>query len=228
MDTVKVRTRLPTVPFPLVAKDREEIKTDRLILRPFTQEVLLDVHSLRIQPEVMVFTRRGVPDKDVAETQERINPVLPPNDATTYNWVIYEAATGDLVGCGGFCAFSETMAWAEVGYIFKKEHWGKGYATEFLRAWTQAWWRLPRSEIEIEVPLSTVEDVPVGTDGVREVGNDRVVAVIEAYNSSSRRVLEKCGFRQATTWSEPDDRTGLQGAEAALVGFVAIGPEHGV
>ncbi|KAH7027819.1 GNAT domain-containing protein [Microdochium trichocladiopsis] len=228
MDNVKVRAQLPTVPYPLVSEGRSEIRTERLILRPFTQDVLEDMHSLRIQPEVMVFTRRGVPDKDLAETQERINPVLPPNDATTHNWVVYEAATGEMVGCGGFFMFSSLMGWPEVGYMFKKEHWGKGYATEFLQAWLTSWWELPRSEVELEVPISTVDDVPAGADGTRVVGADRVVAMIEAYNVPSQRVLEKCGFRKTVEFNEPDVRPGKEGAEVAVVGFVATRPTRSV
>ncbi|KXJ86251.1 GNAT domain-domain-containing protein [Microdochium bolleyi] len=228
MEKVRVRTYLPTVPLPLVSEGRAEIRTERLVLRPFTQDVLEDMHSLRIQPEVMIFTRRGVPDTDLAETQERINPVLPPNDATTYNWVIYEAQAGGIVGCGGFFAFSETMGWPEVGYMFKKEHWGKGYATEFLRAWLEAWWKLPRSEVELEVPVSTVEDMPAAEDGVRVVDKDLVVALIEAHNHSSRRVLEKSGFRQAMFLDEPDKRAGCDGAKVTVVGFVAAAPDNDV
>lgn len=225
MDKVKVRALLPTVPLPLVSEGRGEMRTERLILRPFTQAVLEDMHSLRTQPEVMAFTRRGVPDKDVAETQERINPVLPPNDATTHNWVIYEAGSGDMVGCGGFFAFSSDMGWAELGYMLKREHWGKGYGTEFVEAWLKAWWELPRSaEAELEVPLCTVDDVPVGIDGVRSVGKDRVVAMIEAYNVPSQRVLEKCGFRKVVEFDEADKRPGKEEAMVSVVGYIASRP----
>ncbi|KXJ88852.1 GNAT domain-domain-containing protein [Microdochium bolleyi] len=228
MEKVKIRTPLPTVPLPLVAEGREDIRTERLILRPFTQAVLEDMHSIRAQPEVMAVSRRGIPDKDLAETQERINPVLPPNDAITYNWVIYEAQTGDFVGCGGFHMFSELVAWPEIGYMFKKEHWGKGYATEFLRAWLEAWWKLPRTEVEIEVPVSTVEglDALVGVDGVHVVDKDRVIALVEQHNTSSRRVLEKSGFRQTTVLKEPNNRPGFEGAEITLFVFAATAPER--
>ncbi|KAJ1327039.1 GNAT family N-acetyltransferase [Microdochium nivale] len=227
MDKLKIHTYLPTVPLPLVSEGREEIRTQRLILRPFTQDVLEDMHSLRIQPEVMAFSRRGFPDKDLAETQERINPVLPPHDATTHVWAIYEAQTGDVVGCGGFSAFCEPMGWPEIGYMLKKEHWGKGYATEFLRAWLEAWWELPRSEVEIEVPVGTLEDdgTPVGTDGLRVVEKDRVVALVEEHNTSSLRVLEKSGFRQTTVLKEASNRAGMEGTEITVFGLVATAPE---
>ncbi|KAH7024571.1 GNAT domain-containing protein [Microdochium trichocladiopsis] len=230
MEKVKVRTYLPTVPLPLVSEGREEIRTERLILRPFTPGVLEDMHSLRTQREVMDSSRRGLTDKDLAETLEHISPVLPPNDATTYRWVIYEAQTGNFVGSGGFTIFCESMGWPEIGYMLKKEYWGRGYATEFLCAWLEAWWKLPRSEVEIEVAKGTIEeDTPVvGADGVRVVSKDRVVALVVEHNNSSRRVLEKAGFRQATLLTEMNNRAGLEGTEITSFGFVATAPEKDI
>jgi len=226
MEKINIRTHLPTVPLPLVSEGRGEIRTERLILRPLTQDVLEDMHSMRAQPEVMAVSRRGVPDKDLAETQELINPMLPPNDATSYRWVIYEAHTGDFVGSGGVASFRETLGgWPEIGYMLKKEHWGKGYATEFLGAWLEAWWKLPRSEIETKVLASTIEEnAPVGTDGVQEVSQDRVAALIEQHNISSQRVVEKCGFRRATSFNEPSAHARSKGTEITVFVYVATAP----
>lgn len=231
MEEIKIRTRLPTVPLPLVSEGRGEIRTQRLILRPFTQDVLEDMHSLRSQPEVMAASRRGVPDKDLAETQQLIAPMLPPNDATTYKWAIYEAQTGDFVGSGGYGRAGAIAGdWPEIGYMLKKQHWGKGYATEFLGAWLEAWWKLPRSEVKMEVPASTVEeDAPVcGANGVREVSRDRVIAFIEQNNTSSQRVVEKCGFRRAASFKEPNTHAGFQGTEITVFVYVATAPAKDV
>ena len=56
----------------------------------------------------------------------------------------------------------------EIGYILKKSAWGKGYATEACN-------RLLKFAFE-ETPLQ------------------EVVAVIDAENTASRKVLEKCGL----------------------------------
>ena len=72
---------------------------------------------------------------------------------------------GALLGSTGF-AF-ETPQRAATGYVFAKDAWGKGYATEALGG-----------VIEI----------------ARGIGVVRLYALCHPDNSASRRVLEKCGF----------------------------------
>ena len=70
-----------------------------------------------------------------------------------------------MLGSTGF-AF-ETPQRAATGYVFAKDAWGKGYATEAVRG-------------VIEV--------------ARGIGVVRLYALCHPDNSASRRVLEKCGF----------------------------------
>ncbi|KAI1383882.1 acyl-CoA N-acyltransferase [Hypoxylon trugodes] len=200
----KVKTTLPTRPFPPNA-EREHIRTERLIIRPFTEDDLDGIYSLRTQPEVMIFTMVGRIDADKEATRAYLSRFLPPNDLKTYNNVICLASTGELIGCGGAPSDSTngwpTFGWPEIGYIFKLEHWGKGYATEFLRAWLDQWWSLPRSEVEVKVDAQSV-------DGSGEVP-EMVMAVIEAHNKSSRRVLEKAGFQEFRRWVDTEEKNGI-------------------
>ncbi|KAJ4290649.1 hypothetical protein N0V88_006396 [Collariella sp. IMI 366227] len=55
---------------------RQPILTERLLLRAFTPEDTA-FHELRTQPEVMHWTAAGVPDKDVAASQAKLDPFLP-------------------------------------------------------------------------------------------------------------------------------------------------------
>lgn len=80
-------------------------------------------------------------------------------------YVIFSRAEGTLLGSTGF-AF-ETSSRAITGYIFARDAWGRGYATESLRAMVDL-----APQIGIRV-LSASTHV------------DHVI---------SRRVLEKCGF----------------------------------
>jgi RimJ/RimL family protein N-acetyltransferase len=67
----------------------------------------------------------------------------------------------------------------EIGYGFAPADWGQGYATEAVRALTAHF---------------------LQESGVRTVTAQTAVA-----NPASRRVLEKCGFRQTgTAWDEED------------------------
>ncbi|KAI0458176.1 acyl-CoA N-acyltransferase [Xylaria acuta] len=215
---IKVKTTLPTHPFPANSA-RSPIRTERLVIRPLTQDDFGALRSLRTQPEVMVHTAAGKIDGDLAETQTRLDPFLPPRDADTYNPAICLASTGEFIGLGGVFSTHSELGWPEVGYMLKKEHWGRGYGTEFLRAFLEAWWSLPRSEAETTVDALSV-DAREG-DTVPEM----LSAMVESTNTGSLRIMEKAGFKQFKTWKEVSRHPGTEGTEVTLVGFVNLGPQ---
>ncbi|KAK8016485.1 GNAT domain-containing protein [Apiospora rasikravindrae] len=223
---IKVKTTLPKQPFPPNA-DRQPIRTERLLIRALTQDDLQAVHELRTQPEVMIFTARGRVDANPAETQERIDSFLPPRgDRETYNTAVCLAATGELLGLGGVHNRASTaLGWPEIGYMFKREHWGRGYATEFMRAFLERWWALPRVEAEVEVDARSVAVAAADRDGGLADGNgERVVpemlsAIVDANNPGSLRVMQNAGFERFKEWQEPDSRVGFEGKDVTLVAF---------
>ncbi|RYC56318.1 hypothetical protein CHU98_g9894 [Xylaria longipes] len=197
---IKVKTTLPTHPFPSNSA-RPAIRTERLIIRPLTQDDFEALRSLRTQPE------------------SRLDPFLPPGDADTYNQAICLASTGEFIGLGGVFRTTSELGWPEVGYMLKKEHWGRGYGTEFLKAFVQAWWSLPRSETETMVDALSV-DAREG-DAVPEM----LSAMVESTNAGSLRIMKKAGFKQFKTWKEVSQHPGSEGAEVTLIGFVNLRPE---
>lgn len=80
-------------------------------------------------------------------------------------YLVESREDGCLLGSSGF-AF-ETASRAATGYVFAKAAWGKGYATETLRA-----------IVEI----------------ARDVGIVRLYALCHVEHPASWRVLEKCDF----------------------------------
>jgi [ribosomal protein S5]-alanine N-acetyltransferase len=73
--------------------------------------------------------------------------------------------TGALLGSTGL--FYKSPSRAVTGYVFAREAWGKGYATESLRAMI---------------------------DVARQTGVERLEAICHAEHAPSTKVLEKCGF----------------------------------
>ncbi|KAI0001235.1 acetyltransferase domain-containing protein [Xylariaceae sp. FL0662B] len=197
---IKVKTTLPTHPLP-PNPERPPIQTARLIIRPFAPGDLAGIHALRAQAEVMEFSSAGRPDRDLAETRAFMDGVLAPRDAETFNHAVCLAATGELVGVGGVRG---------LGYLFNREHWGRGYATEFLRAWLRAWWALPRSEAVVEVDAQSVS-------GGEEEVPEMLYAMVEERNSGSVRVLEKLGFRMYERCVVPEDREGRDPVDVPIV-----------
>ncbi|KAI4593522.1 hypothetical protein KJ359_009208 [Pestalotiopsis sp. 9143b] len=224
--TVQVRTTLPRRPLP-PNPSRAAIATARLTVRPFRPGDLAGYGLLRAQPEVMAFTAAGRVDRDAAETRSKLDLFLAPHDARTFNFAICLGdGDGELIGVGGVHSFGGGQGWPEVGYMLKREYWGRGYATEFLRGFVGAWWALEREEAVIHVDgesLAVADGSEKGVTGEEHEPRpaaECLTAVVEASNESSIRIMEKTGFRKFKTWAEPDSRAGMEGKDITLVGFL--------
>ncbi|TGJ84483.1 hypothetical protein E0Z10_g4265 [Xylaria hypoxylon] len=197
--SVVVRTTLPRLPLPPTS-ERLAIHTDRLLLRPLTQDDLQAYYALRKQPEFMAESTLGKPDVDISETQAALDDLANP-ERENFIFGIFVAATGELIGDGGIHTVRfGSMGWPEIGYKFVPAHWGRGYGTESMSAVLKTWWDLPRQEAEVKAHPDTLQTEPEGSTLSRE----RVVAEIATYNKGSQRVLEKLGFEHFGTWDEPD------------------------
>ncbi|KAI4869916.1 acyl-CoA N-acyltransferase [Hypoxylon rubiginosum] len=206
-----VETTIPRVPLP-PNSEREPIRTERLVIRPMREDDLLAYHGLRSQPEAMTGTMRGRPDRDVDESRAALRDFLSPNDEKTFLFGVFLASTDEFIGEGGVHTLeSSTCGWPEIGYKFRKEFWGRGYATEFLGALLEAWWRLPRSNTRAHVASSSI---PKGGDTT-----EQVTAIADVQNIGSRKVLEKLGFIRFVEWTEPDTQEHRLGEPVTLVGY---------
>lgn len=215
---VSIKTTLPALPLPF-PRGQPIVQTRRLVLRRFEADDLEEFHVIRTQPEVMVRTIQGKPDADVQATYTQLAKRLPPNDKDNFSLAICVAETGQLIGYGGTNARDGELGWPVLGYIFRKEAWGRGYATEFLEGWLKAYWALPRAEFEIKVDPDSLDGAGANQDGpVRE----RIMAVTAHDNPASQRVLAKCGLSLVKIWEEE-----LNGKTQPLHGFIALSPEVG-
>ncbi len=174
-----MKTTRPVFPVP-----PPPIVTPRLLLRPIQRTDLAAFIVLRNQVEVMKWTSQGKPDADEDATQAWMNRFLPPNDATTFNFAVEERSLpGKAIGVMG-CHIVEPP---EVGYMFVKEAWGKGYATEAFQGWLQAYWQLPRKEVVIN------ED----DDGNADTWMPEVLTADTVENNlGSARILARYGFQK--------------------------------
>ncbi|KAI1352890.1 acetyltransferase domain-containing protein [Xylaria sp. FL0043] len=145
--TIAVRTTLP-IPLP-PPSSRPPIHTPRLLLRPFHPSDLPAYHALRAQREFMSESRLGVPDVSIQETRAALDELTDPGrENFVYAVFLSDDDTGgelELIGdCGVHTVRFGGMGWPEVGYKLAPAHWGRGYATEAMRAVLDAWWGLPR------------------------------------------------------------------------------------
>src|SRR4051812_35375329 len=167
------------------ASMEEVLETERLRLSPLTEADLDDLVELDGDPEV----------------RRRVDPLgiiipLDSHERRTYEWERFVAA-------GGFYAARERVGnafvgWfqleeapdredeAELGYRFRRNAWGLGYATEGARA-------LVAHALDV-------------------LGYRRVFAHALLENAASIRVMEKAGLRPAGPWSYRE----LPGVEYAI------------
>ena len=185
---------------PVFSGTRKPFTTSRLLIRPITVEDVEEFHILRTQPEVMINTTSGKVDDDRDSTRAWVDRFVSPNDATTFSFAIEELAKpGNILGTiGSHLAEPPTL-----GYMFRKEFWGRGYATEALKAFLIEYWKLPRRLVDLESVMPE-NSISSSGDGAREL----LIAEIEKSNIGSQKVLERCGFQPSGKKEDVEDWRG--------------------
>lgn len=89
------------------------------------------------------------------------------NDNGFCRWKVVNRSSGEILGSCGF-ALLENSNEVDLGYLLRRDAWGKGFATEAVRACMHY--------------------------GFRNLGFREIIAMTGLENMASRRVLEKAGF----------------------------------
>jgi RimJ/RimL family protein N-acetyltransferase len=143
------------------------LETKRLLLRKWTLrdadalfEILRDAEVARHIADGKPFSREKVIKFLAwAKNYERENGFC--------RWKVVEKSSGEIVGSCGFARPHRTRE-IELGYLFARKVWGKGYATEIAAA--------------------------VMNYGFKKLGFREIIAITGAENTASQKVLEKIGF----------------------------------
>ena len=148
------------------------LETERLILRPFRQEDLQDFYeyaSVEGVGEMAGWRHHG----SIEESQEILDMFI--NEDKTFAIVLKE--NGKVIGSLGVEKYGMEEALTEfndylgreIGYVLSKEHWGKGIMPE---------------------AASAIIDYLFGS-----LDLDFLTCGYYDFNSQSKRVQEKCGFK---------------------------------
>lgn len=153
-------------------KPSHPIRTDRLILRPFTRGDLEALHAIHSLPEVTRYLYWSARDREqVAEALEtKIGQTALTAEGQVLALAVELAATGELIGDGVLIWHSRLHRGGEIGYVFHPRHHGRGYATETAEAL-----------------------LALGFDGL---DLHRIVGRLDGRNTASARVLERLGMRR--------------------------------
>ncbi|WP_197285133.1 GNAT family N-acetyltransferase [Sciscionella sediminilitoris] len=152
------------------------LHTERLLLRPFTEDDLGALHSWDTDPEVVRYLRTGIADLATSEEQltRRIaNTALPRQEGERIHFAVQlasEAVGTRPIGEVNLDLVSTEHSYGEIGYVFDPDHNGKGYATEAAR-----------------------ELLRFGFD---ELGLHRITARCYPENHASTAVMRRLGMRE--------------------------------
>ncbi|GAA3133553.1 GNAT family protein [Planomonospora alba] len=148
------------------------IRTERLLLRPFTPDDLDALHTIQSLPEVARYLYWGPRDRE--QTREALHAKTTQtalrDEGQALSLAVEIAATGELIGDALLFWHSRTHRSGEIGYVFHPGHHGRGYATETGHALLR-----------------------LGFDGL---DLHRVTGRLDARNTASARVLERLGMRR--------------------------------
>lgn len=116
----------------------KRLETARLILREYriedVEQVFINWASDPLCCQFLSFE----PHKDLTETKKNVQNWIDNYDNGSFDWVIETKDNHEIVGSisvtNGHCALDLQNGIAEIGYCFGSKFWGRGYATEALRA----------------------------------------------------------------------------------------------
>lgn len=151
---------------------RDEIRTERLLLRPFRWAdlaALTDIQSREDVARYLYWEPRSEDDVRRALARKMEETAMDA-DGQTADFAVLLAGTGTLVGDVTLILRSATHRQGELGYVFHPDHAGHGYATEACRALL----RLAFDGLDLH----------------------RVIGRLEAGNTASARVLERLAMRR--------------------------------
>ncbi|MGW0061978.1 GNAT family N-acetyltransferase [Streptosporangium sandarakinum] len=148
------------------------LRTDRLTLRPFTEDDLHPLHAIHRLPEVARYLYGEAHDLEQtrAALAKKITSAALTDEGQALSLAVQLTTTGELVGDATLFWHSRTHRSGEIGYVFHPGHHGNGYATETARVLLRL--------------------------GFEELGLHRITGRLDGRNHASARVLERLGMRR--------------------------------
>ncbi len=142
------------------------LKTERLILRPFTEDDAPDLYAASCDCRVG-HSAGWEPHKNVEESLKIIRTVF----SAPNSFAVAEKKTGRVIGSAAFNGGHQTLLPGpddDIGYALHPDYWGRGLMTEVVQELLRY--------------------------GFEDLGLNAIWCGHFADNVRSRRVIEKCGF----------------------------------
>lgn len=145
------------------------LETERLILRAWTYADAERMFEICSDAETMLHIGDRKPYESIEAAREFLNWAVPNQLKMGFSrWAVIEKESGEIIGSCGF-GF-RNMSEVELGYLFDRKVWGKGFATEAARACLEY--------------------------GFNKIGFEKILALTDLDHEKSKNVLRKIGFRE--------------------------------
>lgn len=109
------------------------MKTERLILEPWSSTDWQEFRPIATDPEVMRYITGGIPWSDEQIQNFVYRQMTLYAERGFCRWKLIEASTGDLIGFCGPGMWRDAPD-PEIGWWLARSRWGQGLATEAARA----------------------------------------------------------------------------------------------
>lgn len=151
----------------MAAKMAGILETERLILRTWECEDVDVIFEICSDPQVMLHIGDGKPFEKIADAEKFLDWTFSNQKTHGFSrYAVVERASGKIIGSCGFALLNNGEI--ELGYLFGKDFWGKGFATEAANACVKY--------------------------GFEKLGFTKLVALTDIDHAETHRVLEKIGF----------------------------------
>ena len=154
------------------------IRTERLVLRPFTPSDLDAVADMQSRPDVVRYHRWDVMDREAAEAflERRLGQTAIDGDNTAIVLAATIPPSDRMVGEFMLRLTSAKHRQGEIGWSLHPDARGHGYATEAAREFLRL--------------------------GFEELGLHRIAADADPRNTGSVRIMERLGMRHEADYRE--------------------------
>jgi RimJ/RimL family protein N-acetyltransferase len=146
------------------------LESKRLVLRPYQDSDLNSIHAYSCDTETTQFMQWGPNSLEQTKdffTRCIANQTVKPK--IIYDFAVIDNASNQLIGSITLRLIKEGSLLGEIGYIYAKETWGKGYASEAARRVMQF--------------------------GFQDLGLKKISATCDPENIGSTKVLQKAGMK---------------------------------
>lgn len=152
--------------------------TERLLLRPFTDDDLDALHDIQGRPDVARYLywapRSRDETREMLDRVKRMTAIEEGSDALRLAAVL--PYSGTLIGDVSLQQISREHLQGEIGFVLHPDHQGRGYATE-------------ASAVLLRL-------------GFEKLGLHRIIGRCDARNIASTRVMERLGMRREAHFRE--------------------------